>query len=120
MARAVYKHVDSFRKANRISTVGSQAHPRTGGAKEGRTGCIILQSNEIGVNRRCLAQHVGIGVPILQFTLLPPPRVPEVKHTRKGEREAESGSQIRQGRDGAEMACQDHGFPISPSITCVI
>lgn len=36
MARAVYKHVGSFRKANRISAIGSQAHPRTGGAKEGR------------------------------------------------------------------------------------
>lgn len=34
--KAVYKHVGSFRKANRISTLGSQAQPRTGGAKEGR------------------------------------------------------------------------------------
>jgi hypothetical protein len=83
-------------------------------------GCLILQSNEIGVNRRCLAQHVGVGVPTLLFTLLPPPRVPEVKLARKGEQEAESGFQIRQGRDGGEMTCQDHGSPTSPSVTCVI
>lgn len=88
MAGTVYKHVGSFRKANRIGTVGSQAHPRAGGAKEGRKkGYRVPQSSEIGVSVRCLAPlswQVGAGVPTPQFTLLPPPRFPEVKLTRKG------------------------------------
>lgn len=65
-------------------------------------------------------RRVEDGVPTLQFSLLPPPRVPKVKLTRKGEQEAEAGSQIRQGRDGAEMSCQEGGPPTSPSVTCVI
>lgn len=84
-AKTVYKHVGSFKKANEISTVGSQAHPRTGGAKEGR-GHRTLLSYGIGVNVKCLAQHGKWGMGYQHpSSLFPPPRAPEVKLTRNRE-----------------------------------
>lgn len=119
MAKAVYKHVGSFGKANRISTIGSQAHPRTGGAKEER-GAEFSRAMKLESTGGVWPKKARGGWSTNALVHSFPRSVPEVKFTRKGEQEAESGSQIRQGRDRAEMACQDRGSPTSPSIICVI
>lgn len=106
MARAVYKHVGSFRKANRISTLGSQAQPRTGGAKEGRgaefSRAVKLESMG-GVWPNKASGGWGTNSP-----------------TERVSRKQRLDLRSDRDRDGAEMSCQEGGPPTSPSVTCVI